>query len=150
MNEENLKPWKPGQSGNPAGRPPEAHPNLVRFTKKAVQETFAQLMLLPQEELNRIRDDQQESGIRAAVASVIMRARARGQLSDLDAMIDRIIGKVPQKTELSGAEGQPLERPHFHFHPTEPLQPQKQAEQAPTAPESQGGTQDPNQGKATA
>jgi|GEM_PF-1879106 len=127
-NPENLRPWKPGESGNPNGRPPETHPNIKRFTKKAVQETFAELMVTSQDDLAKIRDDAQESGVRAAVASVILRARAKGEMASLDALIDRVIGKVPQKTELTGGEGEPLQAPVMHFHPIAPIRPKDSPE----------------------
>lgn len=119
-----LKPWRfrPGQSGNPKGRDPQASAAIRKFTKKAVQETFAELMLESVEELGRIRDNLQESGVRAAVASIILRSRAKGEMSALNDILDRIVGKVPQKTHISGGDGEPFQMPVMNFFPTSALE----------------------------
>ncbi len=109
--------FKPGQIGNPEGRPPEAALELRNYTKKEVQEVFAKIMRMKGDEVMRVRDSQDSTILESAVASVLLRARAKGDHRGLDILIDRVIGKVPQKTELTGADGEALSPAVLNFAP---------------------------------
>ena len=81
-------PWKKGQSGNPKGRP--KGPSLVDALKKVLQE------MGEEETLKKLA--------RAWVGQ-----SAKGNAVFFKELIERLDGKVAQKTELSGAEGGPVE-----------------------------------------
>ena len=75
---ENLRPWKPGQSGNPNGRP----------QKKPVTEMYERIFSNPKNI--------------AAFEKSIVRALSKGQMAmvlQLKEMTDRVEGKVTQPIE---------------------------------------------------
>ena len=84
----NLRPWTPGQSGNPSGRP-KSFANVIREQTEDGRE-LVDLML------RVLRGE--ESGVRLAD-----RIAAASWLSD------RAWGKPIQATEISGPEGGPQE-----------------------------------------
>lgn len=134
-NEENLKPFKPGESGNPNGRPPEACKALKKYTKKAISETFVELLEATIPELREIKANKQEKSIRAAIASVILKCWRKGESRDIDAILDRIIGKVPQKAEIAGSDGEPFgptPAPIIQFVPLLTEQNEEKPPQEPT------------------
>jgi hypothetical protein len=79
---ENLKPWKPGQSGNPGGRPKKDLASLI------AQEIFS--------------DSPEE--IKAGLA----KALRRGDAAVFKALADRGFGRLPQPLAVSGDPGPPV------------------------------------------
>lgn len=77
-NTSGLRPWKPGQSGNPNGRPK---------TKPATDELKAQL--------DAARDVGDGTDLRAIISEVKRRA-ANGEQWAVQLVFDRLDGKVPQ------------------------------------------------------
>lgn len=86
------KKWKPGQSGNPKGRP----------KKKTLSE-----------EIQGLLDDTMKGAggmtHREALARVIIKEALRGKFQFTKEIYERMEGKVADKTELSGADGDPIE-----------------------------------------
>lgn len=82
---QNLKPWKPGQSGNPGGRP-KSKPltdELLRFLEqeapKGKGQTWASL-----------------------IAEALVKKARRGDVRAITELANRIEGKPRQAVELSG------------------------------------------------
>jgi hypothetical protein len=78
----NLKPWKPGQSGNPSGRP-----------KNDVAREIAQAIF----EENR-----------EALYEAFGKAALSGNAYTFKELAERAFGKVPDKVEMSGPDGGPI------------------------------------------
>jgi len=76
--------FKPGQSGNPGGRPKSDNP-IVAAAKLAAPEAFAQIL--------RLSKESSDEKIRLQASEKI---------------VERAYGKAAQAVELSGAEGEPL------------------------------------------
>jgi hypothetical protein len=77
---ENLKPWQPGQSGNPAGRP----------RRRPVTDILLDLL------------DEEDAGGRIAadeVARAWLKAAREGSYQHLKELLDRTEGKVPAPVE---------------------------------------------------
>lgn len=81
---ENLIPWKPGQSGNPSGRP----------KKKPITEAYEALL----------NDPQAAKEIALAMFDVI-KARGKGTAQAAKELADRVEGKVTDTIEVSGQIG---------------------------------------------
>jgi len=79
----NLVPWKPGQTGNPGGRP-----------KHDVGADIARAIL----ENNR-----------EAAYKALGRALMKGNAYVFKELCDRAYGKTPNKVEVTGAEGGPID-----------------------------------------
>jgi Family of unknown function (DUF5681) len=83
---QNLKPWQPGQSGNPGGRPrkyvSEAYEQLAfEPVPKKAGKTYAELLALAQ-----------------------FRKALKGNTMAAKEVTDRLEGKAPQAVELTGPE----------------------------------------------
>lgn len=80
---QNLKPFKPGQSGNPGGRPRKDLASII------ASEVFA---------------DNSES-IKAGLAKKLQ----HGDPAAFKALADRAFGRLPQPVEHSGIDGGPIQ-----------------------------------------
>jgi hypothetical protein len=88
--QENLKPFKKGESGNPNGRPRKL-PQL--------DELLADIL------------GEDKDGITAAEAILkALRAKAaKGDIRAAEVLLDRAYGKPKQTTELTGSNGDPVQ-----------------------------------------
>lgn len=122
---EHLKPYefKPGESGNPNGRPPGAGKEIRKYTRQLIGETVTKLLEQTCDELEETAKRKDTPAIEATVARVILKCKSKGEFTDLDRILDRIIGKVPQKFEgeFGGPGGIPLTPPVFNFIGVSPL-----------------------------
>ena len=103
--------WKPGESGNPNGRPP-LPPELRKaraYNRVYVQEKLTEMMELGVEDLQKIVKDPKTKVIDAMVASVALYGIKKGDQARLNFLMERTIGKVPQPLEHSGNDGAPME-----------------------------------------
>jgi hypothetical protein len=87
---QNLTPWRPGQSGNPGGRP----------KKKPITELYQDML----------NDDSTIKAIRKAILKNI-RGGKSAFVSQLREMTERVEGKVTQP--VSGPDGGPIEIHHL-------------------------------------
>ena len=94
-----IKPheWKPGQSGNPAG-PPKCNTQLYRYFCKFLDMTPAQLEKLDKSKLKMVE----------VAALAMVKKVGKGEWPQQREVIERDEGKVPNKTELSGTDGEPI------------------------------------------
>ncbi len=114
-NEANLTPFKPGQSGNPNGRPVKVFSQLAkefqargleRATPERVQELYEYLLSLPFEEIEAIAkgyatedDGTPNPAIMKIAAGEMVSAR---KLEIMREMLDRAHGKAKQSIEHGG------------------------------------------------
>lgn len=97
--QDNIIPhqWKPGQSGNPKGTPP-AKTQLYRHFCKYLEMTPAQIEKL----------DKSKLSMSQIAALAMVRKVGKGEWPQQKEVIERDEGKVPNKTELSGTDGEPI------------------------------------------
>ena len=92
--EDNLTPWKPGQSGNPAGKPKGTEHSSTRL--KRLLEAIGKMK-------NPLTGQMEEfSGLEMMDAAIIARAM-KGDVGAYREILDRLEGKVPAKTEVVGS-----------------------------------------------
>lgn len=92
--EDNLTPWKPGQSGNPAGKPKGTEHSSTRLKR---------LLGAVGRMKNPLTGQMEEfSGLEMMDAAIIARA-IRGDVGAYREILDRLEGKVPAKTEVIGS-----------------------------------------------
>jgi hypothetical protein len=86
--------FKPGQSGNPAGR------KRCPFTMDDVKETFGVMMLRPFDEVVRIAADPTARTLDKMAATAIMQATS-GNYAFFNGLFDRTIGKVRDESHVT-------------------------------------------------
>lgn len=122
-NEKNLvAPWKPGQSGNPKGRPKNRVTNewLVacfgRKTARAIKalrreeiDTWEQLLLVASaEQLTVIAKWAETPAYAKNLAMALLYDIKEGRTSTIDRLRERQYGKTADRLEVTGAGGAPL------------------------------------------
>lgn len=100
----NLKPWKRGQSGNPAGRPPipEEIRKLRALTNEQVAEVGTLLLESKESDVQKIADDANAPLLKKWIAAVAIAGLKNKDERKLDTLLTRISGKPPEKTEIEG------------------------------------------------
>ena len=101
----NLDNLKKGNTVNNNGRPKKFITTVTEATgykKSQVNDCYLTMLKLPMLELNRIADDPKTPSLEVLVARGIHGDAKRGELKNLESMLNRAIGKPVDKTEISG------------------------------------------------
>ena len=106
---ENLRPpWKPGESGNPSGRP-KSRPISDRYQACAEKRLPEDLRMMLKLKKGATYGD--------AVALAQFRAAIKGKSDAAREVREAIEGKATQRLEHSGAEGKPMQFVITHLIP---------------------------------
>lgn len=93
-----LKSWKKGQSGNPLGA--QKHDPVKRALKRLTSSELADIgtfiILDDIESLKKVARSTTETALRVMIANVVLKAIKGGDPWRMNAILDRIVGKVPQ------------------------------------------------------
>lgn len=107
----NLKMWPKGVSGNPNGA--RAHDPVKKQVKKLTSKEVEQVIGLIMDNnirgLKKIGKDPTSSVLKVWVASIAARAIHKGDSYALNMILDRAIGRVKEKFEISGEDGGPIQ-----------------------------------------
>jgi len=93
-NENNLKHFQKGQSGNPKGRPKSA----LRDIKDVLKDLLSQ--------------EKNGTQLIDGLMSVVVNKALKGDLKAVEMLLSYTFGKATQRTEITGAEGEPIEVKH--------------------------------------
>lgn len=118
------KPWKPGQSGNPKGRPRDPAKEMLEAAlgKKGARK-FVRLTKANKDDIDSILESattdflmfvaKWDGAITYAKgrALALLNDMKNGRTTTIDKLRERQYGKPVQKVELTGADGQPLVQP---------------------------------------
>ena len=122
-NKENLvEPWKPGQSGNPKGRPKNRVTNewlTACFGRKAARaikalrreeiDTWEQILLVAKaEQLTVIAKWEGTPAYAKNLAMALLYDIKEGRTSTIDKLRERQYGKTTERLEVTGKDGMPL------------------------------------------
>ena len=88
-----LKPFKPGQSGNPSGKPKQL------LTKDKVSSILGKFATMTREQLQAVVTDSKSTMIEIMIASVMVKAAKDGDYARLDFLLTRSVGKVKEEIE---------------------------------------------------
>lgn len=98
--------WKPGQSGNPGGRPklPAALRAVKEFTSEEIRRLISKYMRLSKGELSKVINDKAVSDglpmFEAMVCSILVNAYKTGDFSKLDFLLNRAGHRQRTETEV--------------------------------------------------
>lgn len=105
--------WKPGQSGNPNGRPVDAMKAEARAAKQYAK--FKEIMLnlqdLSAEEIKKWLDEPTRTMLETTAGKLVLES-SKGNLQALAAMSERLFGKVKDVQEVTQKKdwGEELEK----------------------------------------
>lgn len=96
-----LRPYqfKPGQSGNPAGRPPLTPKQRVlkELTLKSFQECVEAVCTGNIDDLKRMVDDPDVSALQVGIATSLLRALQEGDYDTVTKIVQTCTGKPPEE-----------------------------------------------------
>lgn len=92
----NSTTWKPGQTGNPNGRPPRG-------------ETLTDILRVKLRELKVKGKGNKPIEAKEALMITLLNIAMAGDLRAIQYIMDRVDGKPVQMSEISGPEGGPVE-----------------------------------------
>lgn len=99
--------FKPGQTGNPNGRPiisPEIKA-LKTLTVKSYREIIQHVIDGNVEQLKEIVRDNTQPALKVAVAAAVITAIKKGDIATVEKILERVIGKVPDIVQFTGQVG---------------------------------------------
>lgn len=86
----NLKPFKPGQSGNPSGKPKQL------LTQDKVSSVMGKFADMTRDELQKVIQNPRSTMLEITVASILAQAAKSGDATRLSFLLDRSIGRVKE------------------------------------------------------
>ncbi len=97
MGAEHLKPWKPGVSGNPSGRPrlPDELRGIRSLTVTEVCKLVSKYAQLSHPELEAVIEAKTAPVLELAIAKIFEQSVRYGDYQRLAFLLDRSIGKAP-------------------------------------------------------
>jgi hypothetical protein len=99
-----LKPtqFKKGQSGNPSGRTKLGKEmcKLMRLTRREIADVGSLIVKGSYAQLEKIDKDKNETVLRRMMASVAIRSVKKGDYGALDALLNRLVGKVKDEVRF--------------------------------------------------
>jgi hypothetical protein len=103
--------WKPGQTGNPNGRPPlpKDVKELKKLTQIELEKALNEMLYLNKEQLAQVNKDPESTMLQRLIASIITFGVNKGDHQRLSFLIERLVGKVKDTVELSGKDGGPIQ-----------------------------------------
>lgn len=122
----NLRPFKPGQSGNPKGRPPDPAKEMLEAAmgKKGARK-FARLTKANKDDIDSILESATTDFLMFVAkwdgattyakgrALALLKDMKKGQTTQLDKISARLHGQPAQKVELTGKDGADLMPPRI-------------------------------------
>jgi len=103
--EDNLKPFKKGQSGNPKGRPKKWVSTLrdSGYKMSEVRDCILVMMAMTMDELKDAFENKNATALEKTVAGAIRKSITKGSLYSMETLMDRVFGK-PRETIDSQVE----------------------------------------------
>lgn len=96
----NLKPFEPGQSGNPTGNPPGYKQRATILRKWADVNVDI---------VNPITKEKEKATVEDEVILSLIRESRKGNVPAIKEFLDTLYGKITDKTEVTGKDGGAIE-----------------------------------------
>lgn len=106
----NLKPWQPGESGNPSGRPalPEDIKEARKLNAVELERTLNKIIWMKKGEIKTLISDPDTPAFESLIASIVVKGISGGDHMRAEWVVSRLVGKLKEHYEHTGSNGQPL------------------------------------------
>lgn len=110
MGAQHLKPWKPGQSGNPSGRPklPDELRLIASLTQDEITKYVSKYSRMDPQELDELVEARAVPMLEIVIARIFQESALRGDFSRLGFLLDRA-GLQPKPVMATDVESQAME-----------------------------------------
>jgi hypothetical protein len=97
------RPFKPGESGNPGGRPklPEDVKQAKLMNRIELTRLVNRLVRMKRHELAELIKNPDASSMEIMIGTIIVKAAQQGDPTRLSFLLDRLVGKVKNETDLT-------------------------------------------------
>lgn len=101
-NIENLKPFKKGQSGNPAGPPRKlvSQLSIIGYSKAEAANTINSMLAMTIDELKEVFEKKESTILEKTIANALKKSLEKGSLYSLDTLLSRTHGKPTEMLEV--------------------------------------------------
>lgn len=103
MSKEHLIPFKPGQSGNPNGRP-RKYVSLLKeqgYKLAEINDTIQAMMSMDLEELKTVWDNPKATILEKTIAAAMRKSLEKGSLYSLETLLTRVYGKPKEQMDIN-------------------------------------------------
>jgi hypothetical protein len=104
-NAQNLIPYKPGQSGNPKGRPKRAVSYLTGkgYKLTEINDTIQEMVGMNIAELKKVRESDNATILEKTIAEALKKGLEKGNLESIETLLNRVYGKPKQDYDITTA-----------------------------------------------
>jgi hypothetical protein len=108
--------WKPGESGNPKGRPKKYVLGLRKegYKLSEINDTIQALMTMGVDELKHIWESDKSNVLEKMVAGAIRKSLEKGNLDSVETLLNRVYGKPKQEMDITTG-GEQFNKPNFEI-----------------------------------
>lgn len=102
-NEQNLKPFKPGESGNPMGRPKRIYSILKQsgYSKDDIVDAFNEIGWQTQQDAHDILEKDDAPLILKVIAKAFIKGAEKGDFRYVSEILQHVIGKPKETIEAN-------------------------------------------------
>ena len=103
--EDNLIPFKKGESGNPNGRPKKFTTLLkgIGYKQSEINDTIQNMLGMDMEQLKDIVQSDDTTILEKTIANALYRSFRKGSLYSIDTLLTRVYGKPKEQIQLEGS-----------------------------------------------
>jgi len=96
--------FKPGQSGNPNGRPRKYVSTLTDqgYKLSEINDTIQAMMAMSLDELKKVYQDKEATILEKTIAHAMQKGLKNGNLSSMETLLTRVYGRPKEKLETEG------------------------------------------------
>ena len=99
---EGAKPFEPGESGNPNGRP-RKYVTLLKeqgYKLSEINDTIQVMMSMDMQELNDVYKNPKATVLEKTIAGAMNKSLQKGSLYSLDTLLTRVYGKPKEQMDI--------------------------------------------------
>ena len=97
-----AKPFKKGQSGNPAGKPRKIVSACMAlgYKRQEVIDTLSVMIAYTLDELKEVYQNKNSTLLELTIANALRKSLEKGSLYTIDSILDRLFGKATEKLDV--------------------------------------------------